>query len=171
MSISNTLQQINNDVCFQTDDNQRFRLRAAAIIIENDCVLFATNKMENYYYSIGGAIEIGETAEQAVLREVYEETGVPYEIERLAYIQENFFKRNDGMLKDLSCHELTFYFLMKPRGSQELNSHSKTLNNTIDEQMAWLPIKDLEKFEAYPAFFAQKLKDLKPYVEHILTFQ
>ena len=171
MSISNILQQINNDVCFQTQDNQRFRLRAAAIIIENDCVLFATNKMENYYYSIGGAIEIGETAEQAVLREVYEETGVPYEIERLAYIQENFFKRNDGMLKDLSCHEITFYFLMKPRGSQELNSHSKTLNNTIDEQMAWLPIKDLEKFEAYPAFFAQKLKDLKPFVEHIVTFQ
>ena len=57
-----------NDVCFQTDDKRRFRLRAATIIIEDGCVLFATNEMENYYYSIGGAIELGETAEQAVIR-------------------------------------------------------------------------------------------------------
>jgi len=37
---------VNNDVCFQTKDNRRFRLRAAAIIIENGCVLFATNDID-----------------------------------------------------------------------------------------------------------------------------
>lgn len=171
MKISNTLEQINNDVCFQTQDNKRFRLRAAAIIIENNQVLFATNDVENYYYSIGGGINIGESAEEAVLREVFEETGIHYEIERLAFVQELFFKRNDGMLKGLSCHEITFFFLMKPRGTQELNSHSKTLNNTIEEKMVWLPIDELEKYEAYPQFFAEKLKNMKPYVEHIVTRQ
>ena len=171
MKISNTLEQINNDVCFQTQDNKRFRLRAAAIIIENNQVLFATNDVENYYYSIGGGINIGESAEEAVLREVFEETGIHYEIERLAFVQELFFKRNDGMLKGLSCHEITFFFLMKPRGTQELNSHSKTLNNTIEEKMVWLPIDELEKYEAYPQFFAEKLKNMKPYVEHIVTWQ
>ncbi len=171
MSISNTLQQINNDVCFETLDKKRFRLRAAAIIIEDNHILFATNDSENYYYSIGGAIEIGETAEQAVLREVYEETGIKYEIERLAFVQENFFKRNDGMLKGLECHEITFYFLMKSRGTKTLNSHSKTANNTIDERMEWIPIDKLKNVIAYPEFFREKLKDLKPYVEHITTFQ
>lgn len=34
---------------------------------------------------------MGETAEQAVIREVYEETGIMYQIERLAFIHENFF--------------------------------------------------------------------------------
>ena len=171
MKLSNTLEQINNDVCFQTQDNKRFRLRAAAIIIENNQVLFATNDAENYYYSIGGGINIGESAEHAVLREVFEETGIHYEIERLAFIQELFFKRNDGMLKGLSCHEITFFFLMKPRGTQKLNSHSKTLNNTIEERMVWLPIDELEKYEAYPQFFAEKLKNIKPYVEHIVTWK
>ena len=109
--ISNMIESINNDVCFQTADNKRFRLRAAAIIIEDNCVLFATNDSENYYYSIGGAIELGETAEEAIKREVLEETGVNYEIDRLAFIQENFFERSDGMLKGLKCHEITFYFL------------------------------------------------------------
>ena len=114
MKISNMIDSINDDVCFQTSDNKRFRLRAAAIIIEDNHILFATNSSENYYYSIGGAINLGETAENAVKREVLEETGIAYEIDRLAFVQENFFKRNDGMLKGLICHEITFYFLMKP---------------------------------------------------------
>lgn len=162
---------LNSDVCFQTPDNKRFRLRAAAIIIEDGCVLFATNNSENYYYSIGGAIELGETAEDAVKREVLEETGVPYEVDRLAFVQENFFKRDDGMLKGLDCHEITFYFLMKSRGSKQLNSHSKTLNNTIDETMEWLEIGKLSQYQAYPMFFREKLNNLKPYVEHIVTHQ
>lgn len=171
MKISNMADMITDDVCFQTRDNRRFRLRAAAIIIENEQVLFATNDVEKYYYSIGGAVELGETIEEAVLREVKEETGIAYEIERLVFIQENFFKRDDGILKDLACHEITFYFLMKSRGMQKINSHSKTANNTIDEKMVWLPIDKLSEYEAYPFFFRDKLKNLPMYPEHIVTRQ
>lgn len=77
--------------CGFTKENGWFRYRAAAIIIENGCVLFAKNDSNDYYYSIGGGVHIGEKAEEAVLREVYEETGVHYEIDRLAFIHENFF--------------------------------------------------------------------------------
>lgn len=171
MKVSNPIDMQNNDISFQTEDDRRFRLRAAAIIIEDSCVLFATNNAEKYYYSIGGAIELGETAEHAVLREVLEETGVPYQIDRLAFVQELFFKRDDGMLKGLDCHEITFFFLMKPRGSQQLNSHSKTLNNTLPERMCWLPINELDQYEAYPEFFRTELKNLPPYVKHIVTHQ
>ena len=171
MKLSNTIQMINNDVCFETEDKRRFRLRAAGIIIEKGSVLFATNDSEGYYYSIGGGVNLGETMEKAVLREVYEETGIHYEIDRLAYVWENFFKRDDGMLKGLVCHEITFFFLMKSRGTQELNSHSKTMNETIEERMCWLPIDKLDNYEAYPKFFAEKLKNMKPYLEHIVTHQ
>ena len=160
---------VSNDIGFQTGDNRRFRLRAAAIIIENGCVLFATNDKEKYYYSIGGGVELGETTEQASLREAKEETGILYEIERLAFIHENFFKRDDGELKDISCHEITFYFLMKPRGTQQLDSHSKTDNGTVVEKMAWLPIDKLDEYDAYPLFFRDKLKNLRPYPELIVT--
>ena len=60
------------DCCFQSK-NKRFRYRAAAIIVENGCVLFAGNEINDYYYSIGGGVHIGETAEEAVQREVFEE--------------------------------------------------------------------------------------------------
>ncbi len=169
MKKCNLIQMTSNDVCFQTEDKRRFRLRAAGIIIEEGAVLYATNDSERYYYSVGGAIELGETAEEAVRREVLEETGIAYEIERLAFVHENFFKRNDGMLKGLACHEITFYFLMKPRGTQKLNSHSFT--GDIPENMVWLPIERLSEFEIYPAFFREKLQNLKPYPEHVLTIQ
>lgn len=46
--------------------NKWFRYRAAAIIVEDDCVLFAGNEVDDYYYSIGGGVHLGETSEEAV---------------------------------------------------------------------------------------------------------
>ena len=92
----------NFDCCF-TKGNNYFRYRAGAIIVENGCVLFAGNELEDYFYSIGGGVHHGETAEDAVKREVMEETGVPYEIDRLAVIHENFFTQNSGTLKGKSA--------------------------------------------------------------------
>lgn len=154
--------------CGFTKENKWFRYRAAAIIIENGCVLLAGNERESYYYSIGGGVHIGESAEEAVKREVLEETGVEYEVERLAFIHENFFG-GDGTLEGKQCHEIALYFLMKPRGTQELNSNSYTQG--VKESMYWLPIDKLSEYRAYPTFFKEKLKNLKNEVEHIVTYQ
>ena len=77
--------------CGFIDENRWFRYRAAAIIVEDGCVLFAGNENEDYLYSIGGAVHMCETAEDAVKREVLEETGVEYAVDHLAVIHENFF--------------------------------------------------------------------------------
>lgn len=154
--------------CGFTKRNKWFRYRAAAIIIENGHVLLAGNERESYYYSIGGGVHIGESAEEAVKREVLEETGVEYEVERLAFIHENFFD-GDGTLEGRECHEIALYFLMKPRGTQELNSNSYTQG--VKENMYWLPIDKLNEYRAYPTFFREKLKDLKNEIQHIITYQ
>ena len=154
--------------CGFTKRNKWFRYRAAAIIIENGHVLFAGNERESYYYSIGGGVHIGESAEEDVKREVLEETGVEYEVERLAFIHENFFD-GDGTLEGRECHEIALYFLMKPRGTQELNSNSYTQG--VKENMYWLPIDKLNEYRAYPTFFREKLKDLKNEIQHIITYQ
>jgi len=153
--------------CGFTKEDNWFRYRAAAIIIENDCVLFVGNAREDYYYSVGGGVHMGETAEDAVIREVLEETGVNYEVERLAVIHENFFKENKGSLKGFNCHEVCFYFLMKPRGTQELNSNSYTQG--YKEEMHWIPIVDLDKYKAYPSFLKAYLNENHNEVVHIIT--
>lgn len=155
------------DCCFTKDKNW-FRYRAAAIIIEDNHVLFAGNELEDYYYSIGGGVHMGETAEDAVIREVYEETGVQYEIDHLAVIHENFFNENSGTLKDLECHEISFYFMMKPRGTKELHSNS-VLSSGVKEEMHWIPICDLDKYKAFPSFLKEYLEREHNGIEHIVT--
>lgn len=153
--------------CGFTRENHWFRYRAAAIIVENGCVLLAGNENEDYLYSVGGGVHMGETAEAAVLREVLEETGVQYEIDHLAVIHENFFNENSGTLKGLDCHEISLYFLMKPRGTQELHSNSYTCG--AKEEMHWIPINDLNKYKAFPSFLKEYLSTEHSGIEHIVT--
>lgn len=153
--------------CGFTKENHWFRCRAAGIIVENGCVLFAANDVDDYFYSVGGGIHMGETAEDAVVREVFEETGIHYEVDRLVFIHENFF-RGSGTIAEMQCHEICFYFLMKPRGSQVLNSHSTTSGN-IPEHMHWLPIAELDKYRHFPSFIGEKLQNPQPFIEHIVT--
>ena len=158
---------LNEFDCGFTKEDHWFRYRAAAIIVEVGYVLFAGNEREDYYYSIGGGVHMGETAEDAVLREVFEETGVHYEIDRLAVIHENFFNENSGTLKGLDCHEISFYFLMKPRGSRELHSDSYTQG--VREQMHWIPIGELGRYKAFPTFLKQYLSEAHTGIEHFVT--
>ena len=153
--------------CGFTKENNWFRYRAAAIIVEDGCVLFAGNEHEDYYYSIGGGVHVGETAEDAVKREVYEETGVHYEIDYLAVIHENFFDESNGTLKGLNCYELSFYFMMNPRGTQELHSDSYTFG--VKEEMHWIPIEELDSHKAYPSFLKDYLSRKHSGIEHIVT--
>ena len=153
--------------CGLTLENKWFRYRAGAIIIEDGCMLFIGNENENYYYSVGGGVHIGEKAEDACIREVYEETGVKYEIDRLCVIHENFFNENSGTLKGLDCHEICFYYLLKPRGTKELNSNSYT--HGVKEEMHWIPIKDIKKYKAFPSFITDYLSGDMQGIKHIVT--
>ena len=62
-------------------DNKMFYYRAGAIFIEDSHVLMIKSDAVDYLYSIGGAVNHGETVEDAVRREVREKTGVDYEID------------------------------------------------------------------------------------------
>ena len=151
--------------CAFIDDKKAFRYRAAAIIIEDGCVLFARNEVDDYYYSVGGAVHMGETSEDAVNREVFEETGVEYEVDHLAVIHENFFIGSSG-LKGVDFHELTFYYMMKPMGKRDFTSESTTMSGA-KEAMHWVPIDELDKCKAYSTFMKEYLRSDYSGVEYV----
>lgn len=145
-----------------------FRLRAAGIIIEEGKVLFIGSSLENYLYSVGGAIHMGETTEDAVLREVFEETGVRYEIDRLAVIHENFFDENEGTFEGLECHEVCFYFLMKPKGRIPEGKESANSFGAV-EKHNWIPINELEGKRAFPEFLQSWIREMPAGIMHIVS--
>ncbi len=154
--------------CGFTRENEWFRYRAAAIIVEDGCVLLVSNPKEDYFYSVGGGVHHGETAEQAVVREVLEETGARYEIDRLAVVHENFWKGAGAYDAGLDCHELALYFLMKPRGTKELDGGGVTRFGDR-ETVYWIPIDELDGYRYYPSFLKDWLTREHPGVEHIVN--
>ena len=92
-------------------------------------------------------MEFGETAEEALVREVKEETGCESQIIRLLVVHQNFFK-GDGRGK-YDWHELSFYYLTDLTGAVRADAQS----DCAFEYLQWIPIKKYATFNAFPRFF------------------
>lgn len=148
----------NEDCCFISGRNW-FRYRTGAIIVENNKVLFATDDTIDYYYTVGGGVHLGESSEECIKREVFEETGIAYEVDHLSVIVENFFDGHGGKIEGMDCHCLEFYYLMKSKGNTKLNSHSINAIGAI-EHMKWIPIEDICKYNIKPSFLRERLPEI-----------
>ena len=146
------------------NNEKLFYYRAGAIIIEEAHVLMVKNDSVDFFYSIGGAVNFGETSEDAVRREVLEETGVAYEIDRLVFVYENILYE-DG--KE-NAHGIEFIYLMKPRGRRDGLSCTSYGWYGDKESLHWLPIDELENIKLFPEFFKTRLNDLPLGVERIV---
>ena len=143
------------DCCFSHGDSW-FRYRTAALIIEDDALLLVTNPSVSYYYTVGGGVHLGERAEDCVLREVMEETGTRYEIDRLAAVCENFFTGHEPKLDGMRCHVIEFYFLMRPRGSRRLGRKITDMG----ESLHWIPLESLASTDVLPVFLRTRLGEI-----------
>ncbi|MDF2538122.1 MAG: hydrolase [Herbinix sp.] len=137
-------------------------LRAAALIIRNNKLLVAKSMDYDCYYTVGGGIEINETSEDAVIREVYEETGYSLEIEKLAFVQERFLEVNKQQY-----HEIAFFYLMK--NNAEMNISNNSFTDQQKETLHWLPLNDLNKINLVPEFLKTKSFDNITSTEHIIS--
>lgn len=137
-------------------------LRAAALIIKNNKFLAAKSMDYDCYYTVGGGININESSEEAVVREVYEETGYRLEIERLAFVQERFLK-----VDKRQYHEVVFFYLMQ--NSFDMNILDNSFTDQKKETLHWLPLNDLNKINLVPKFLKTKSFDNLKDIEHIIS--
>ena len=96
------------DISFKSG-NKKFNYRVCAMMIFDGKILAMRDERSPYYYLPGGRVEIGETAEHAVIREVQEELGVTPKIARPVWLNQAFFTED---VDNLQYHELCIYFLM-----------------------------------------------------------
>ncbi|MBP1542995.1 MAG: NUDIX domain-containing protein [Oscillospiraceae bacterium] len=145
------------DCCFCLGKDW-FRYRVGAMIVSDGYALFSYGEKCGYYYTVGGGVHIGEKAEDAILREVAEETGDEFVIERPICLVQNFFD-GDGALEGLCCHTLELYYLMKPKTRKEYVKTSITTGGD-KEKMCWLPIDRIDEYDIRPAIAKKLLKDM-----------
>ena len=145
---------MSQDMCIPCGEGL-INIRVGAIIMQDGNILMVGNrKRPEYLYSVGGRIQFGETAEEAVVREVFEETGVHLEIDRLGFVHENYFYGDDALNDGKLIYELAMYYYMKVPGDFAPVCRSFTEDGQ-EEYLRWVAPDSQEKI--FPDFFRTEL--------------
>ena len=155
---------MNKDMCVACDDGF-LNIRAGAIIMKGGKLLMVGNS-RNYLYSVGGRIKFGETAEEAVVREVFEETGIKMEIDRLGFVHENYFYGDAPSNLNKLIYEISFFFYMKVPDTFAPVRESFT-EGSSEERLVWVSLDD--DIKMYPEFFKTELKNPTDAVKHFVN--
>lgn len=146
------------DISFN-QENQKFNYRVCAMIISENRLLAMHDERSPYFYLPGGRVKMGETAEQAVVREIWEELGVTLKIARPLWLNQAFFTEDvDG----IRYHELCIYFLIDISNTYLLErGNSFTLTEgKHTHTFEWLAFDSLKDEYFYPIFLKKQIFDL-----------
>lgn len=136
--------------------NEKFNYRVCAIMICDGKILAMHDERSPYYYLPGGRVEIGETAEHAVIREVQEELGVTPKIVRPLWLNQAFFTED---VDNLNYHELCIYFLMDVEDT-DLLARGKIFTANEGHRthtFEWLEFSRLKDEYFYPLFLKKDI--------------
>jgi mutator protein MutT len=128
-----------------------------AVIICNGKILLEKRKNEpgKGKWSVpGGLVELGESVEQTVIREVKEETGLEVEKPEHIDVVDNIIRDESGRVK---YHFVIIDYFMKLKGG--------TLKAASDaEELKWVPLSDVEKHDltkTFREFFQRNRQNLE----------
>ncbi|MEM3833201.1 MAG: NUDIX domain-containing protein [Thermoprotei archaeon] len=129
-----------------------------SLVVRSDgkILLVKSHKWNNYFSVPGGHIEFGEKAEDAIKREVLEETGLDVEVIGLLMVQqainpEGYYKKN--------VHYIFLDYLCKAK-TADVKLDNKELQDYL-----WIDPKDALKLNLEP--YTRKL--LEKYIKEYLT--
>lgn len=136
--------------------NTVFGVRATALIVEEGKLLVVED--EDGFYTIGGAIQVGERTEEAVIREVKEELGVKAQAGQLAFVVENRFEQ-----AGVHFHNIEFHYLV------DLLEDAPLTMQEDERQLPcrWIALNQLHTVPLKPGFLKTVLPEWDGQLRHI----
>jgi len=114
-----------------------------AVVLDGDLVLLIKRSkapLKGQWSLPGGGVEVGETLEQAIAREVREETGLAIEVGPIVEVLDRISRDADGRVEH---HFVLVDFVCRPNGG--------VLRVASDaEDAAWVALADLARYEVAP---------------------
>ncbi len=126
-----------------------------AVIIDQNHILLCktTDLSKNFYFLPGGHIEHEESAKEALLRELLEETGAECDINRFLGCLEYSFEPGHSSI----CHNHEYNLVFEVTSNYlKRNINIPKLENHIE--LLWTPLSSINKID----FRAEPLKELIP---------
>ena len=150
------------DIIIKNGDNS-FHSRVRGILEQEGKFLIMRVNEANYFHFPGGHIEIGESSEQATVREIKEEIGVDVIVEKLVCVSEQFFGKVDKRI-----HETVFYFNVKPKENFKMENtvrfekgtgiHSGKTNRN---ELLWVTVEEMQILDVKPEVIKKLIVDNK----------
>ena len=149
--------------CITTDGHKKMvrrnelvlRPAAYGIIVNESKVLLMKMHHTGKYHPPGGGINVGEKAEDALRREIREETGIEVEIKRFARFEELFFYYDPS---ETAYHGLHFYYVCRPKTFELLDD--ALVEDDAAGKPRWVEIEGLQAqdFQAHGDIILALLK-------------
>lgn len=154
------------DLSFKTDEG-RFNYRVAGLLLNESKVLIMKDENSPYYYFPGGRVSMHEKSEDAILREIREELSVDAAIERLLWINENFFE--EEVLKE-KFHEICFIYLLSLKDDKLLTKGNEFEENEEGKihTYYWKTFDELKELNVYPLFLKNRCSELPEHLTHFV---
>ena len=138
------------------NNHYTFKFRVSGIIVRDNRILLVEMDKAGFFCLPGGHVELGETTEEAMLREMKEETDKETYIKKYLGNIENFFINKHNV----SIHEVAFYYLMDFK-DEEINDLSHIENDEgtlVDLNFKWFDLDDLDSVNLKPVYLKELLK-------------
>ena len=148
------------DIKIKSDEGN-FKFRVAGLLEHNGKYLAVKIQDNTFYCLPGGHVELGESTDEAIIREMGEELGYPVKISRLMSVAQNFFTKDNKPF-----HEFSFYYLVNPENEKDVNpdnyirmENDKGVMKKLE--FAWLSKEDLDNVKFNPRFVKNMLSSNK----------
>ncbi len=150
-------------------DPIQFRFRVAGVAIYHQNVLLNRLANENFWFMPGGGVNLQETSNHALLREMHEELHEQVKVRRLLWIVEHIFQ------EDLKIyHSLSFFYRMAFQVDSPVYRHQGPFPGKEEQEglvFQWHCVNDLENLILYPTFLRTALRTLPKYPVHLLDLE
>ncbi|MDR2686475.1 MAG: NUDIX domain-containing protein [Oscillospiraceae bacterium] len=137
----------------------KIRVSARAIVVHEENLLLNCFGGGLYYNFPGGGIEETETALEAVVREVFEESGLAVAVERHLFT----FEYEPSHCNDANgnFHHISVFFQCKLIGGPQITPPTHPDTNPLDPSMTsaakWVPISELHATPFVPEMIYDSL--------------
>lgn len=147
-------------------DNSICNFRAVGVHVRDEKILVQLDKRTGEYALPGGHVRVGETSEQALIRELKEEADSDIVCKRLIWTEECFWEWNGT-----KSHTIAFYYLIDFADSINSPAFSGFTPQNDNENilLGWLPIEELVNITIYPEFLKTEIFKLDDGCKHFVT--
>ena len=127
----------------------KVRVRACGLVVHDNALLLvhlqAPTRPDPFWSVPGGGVQHGESLEETVIRELFEETGLEVSVERLQYVTE-FIQH--------PFHAVEFYFLCHKTVGTLTKGHDPEYESGSQMilDVAFTPLEKLSETELFPEF-------------------